>query len=286
MATMRKNSGGSDSVAVDDADLVVGDQVVGKNVYYDGARVAHRPGDDSLRPADRKQHVVPPNSLIWKYLGDPLLLLATGQRAAIIENLWPQLGQGVSDHSLIVSGHNGGFDKIIQRGRSTAKTIPMVVYSTPDEAVKYGVQVRNFHKSIKGDMPNGRTYHAINAETYYWAHVTFFEMLYRASDLGLLERPLTRAEREQIFEESKEWFSLYGVDDRAQPNTYEEFEAYLRDVFDNQLVNTKLAQYTVGFAYKTLPISAFPSKLRPFVRPFLPSLQVPLRWITVGVLEP
>ncbi|CPR82053.1 Uncharacterized protein conserved in bacteria [Mycobacteroides abscessus subsp. abscessus] len=278
----------SDNVetGVADPDLVVQDQTVGKNVYYAGSRIPDLPSDDSLRPNQRAQHVVPPNSLLWKYMADPFVVGATGQRAAILENLWPQLGQGVSDHSVIVSGHNGGFDKIIQRGRSTAKTIPMVVFSTPEEARKYGVQVRNFHKSIKGDMPNGRKYHAINAETYYWAHVTFFEAIYRASDLGVLERPLSREEKAQIFEESKEWFSLYGVDDRAQPQTYDEFESYLKDVFDNRLVNSKLAQYTVGFARKTLPLNAFPEKYRPLARPLLPLLRTPLRWLTVPVLEP
>lgn len=245
---------GNAETGVDALDLVLQDQNVGKNVYYAGSRIPDLPGDDSLR-------------------------------AAILENLWPQLGQGVSDRSVIVSGHNGGFGKIIQRGRSTAKTIPMVVFSTPEDAKKYDVQVRSFRKSIKGDMPNGRQYHAINAETYCWAHVTFFEAIYQASDLGVLECPLSREEEVQIFEESKEWFSLYGVGDRAQPQTYDESEVYLKDVFDNRLVDSKLAQYTAGLARKTLPLNAFPEKYRPLARPLLPLLRTPLRWITVPVLE-
>ncbi|MFW0788457.1 oxygenase MpaB family protein [Gordonia sp. CPCC 205333] len=267
-----------------DPDVLVNDEIVGKNVYYAGTRVPERAGDDSLRPKERAQYPVPPNSLLWKYMGDPFLQAATGQRTAIVENMWPQLGQGVSDHSVVVSSKD--FDVLTQRARSSQMTINGILFAPPDEAVKYGIQVRNFHKSIKGDMPNGRKYHAINAETFYWAHVTFFEGILRASDLGVLERPLTCAEREQIFEESKEWFSMFGVDDRAQPQTYDEFEKYLDNVLRNELTDSKLAQYTVGLARRGAdPSKLIPPKARSAAKVIRPALSGFLRMITVGPLE-
>ncbi|GAB17151.1 hypothetical protein GOEFS_020_00150 [Gordonia effusa NBRC 100432] len=267
-----------------DPDVLVNDEIVGKNVYYAGTRVPERAGDDSLRPKERAQYPVPPNSLLWKYMGDPFVQAATGQRTAIVENMWPQLGQGVSDHSVVVSSKD--FDVLTQRARSSQKTINGILFAPPEEARKYGIQVRNFHKSIKGDMPNGRKYHAINAETFYWAHVTFFEGIFRASDLGVLEKPLSRAEREQIFEESKEWFSMFGVDDRAQPQTYDEFETYLDNVLHNELTDSKLAQYTVGLGRRGADASKLiPPKARPAARIIKPALGGLLRMITVGPLE-
>ncbi|MBL1076812.1 DUF2236 domain-containing protein [Nocardia sp. 2] len=266
-------------------DMIEHDQVVGRNVFYAGTRIPERSGDDSLRPADRAQRPVPPDSLLWKYVGDLFLAAAVGQRAAILENMWPQLGQGVSDHSVVISSHSN--EVLAQRARNSSKTIGGILYAAPDTARRYGIQVRNFHKSIKGDMPNGRTYHAINAETFYWAHVTFFEQILRASDLGLFPKPLSRAEKEQIFEESKEWFSMLGVDDRAQPHTYAEFEEYLHHALHRDLVNSKLSQYTIGLARPGLwKTKLVPDRLRPVVRALDPVVTIATRMLTVGNLEP
>ncbi|QLY28672.1 DUF2236 domain-containing protein [Nocardia huaxiensis] len=266
-------------------DVIDRDEPVGRNVFYAGTRIPDRSGDDSLRPKDRAQHPVPPNSLLWKYMGDLFVLAANGQRAAIIENMWPQLGQGVSDHSVVVSSHD--LKILTQRAKNSSKSIGGILFAAPEDARKYGIQVRNFHKSVKGDMPNGRTYHAINAETFYWAHVTFFEQIYRASDMGLFPKPLTRAEKEQIFEESKEWFSMMGVDDRAQPGTYAEFEVYYANVLGRELVNSKLSQYTVALARPGAWKSKFfPERIRPALRLVDPLLTVALRMFTVGSLEP
>ncbi|MDM1884291.1 Uncharacterized protein conserved in bacteria [Mycobacteroides abscessus subsp. abscessus] len=269
--------------SIPDLDLVARDIRVGNNRYYAGTRIPDRPNDDSLRPKDRVQHAVPPNSLLWKYMGYLSALLACGQRPAILENMWPQLGQGVSDHSVLVS--KGDFRSLQERALNTLRTISGVLYATPEDATKYGIQIRNFHKSIKGAMPNGRRYHAIDSETFYWAHVTFFEVIYRASELGVLS--LSREEKQQIFEESKFWFSLYGVDDRAQPKTYAEFETYLADVKANQLIDMGIAQYTAGSA-KTADyiVRAAPPNLRRLVRLAAPAIASILRLTTMGHMEP
>ncbi|MBB4852882.1 uncharacterized protein (DUF2236 family) [Mycobacteroides chelonae] len=182
------------------------------------------------------------------------------------------------------------FQVLAQRGKNTIKAISGVLYAAPQDAHKVGVQLRNFHKPIKGDMPGGHKYHAINAETWYFTHVTFFELIYRASDLGVLERPLTRDEKEQIFEESMEWYSLFGVDDRCQPETYAEFEAYWEQVMRQELTDSKLSQYTVGLAYPGAAAKLFsrvlPPALRPLARPAGSVSGGLLRLITIGPLEP
>lgn len=269
--------------SIPDLDVVAEDLRVGNNRYYAGTRIPDRPNDDSLRPRDRVQHAVPPNSLLWKYMGYLPVLLACGQRLAILENMWPQLGQGVSDHSVVVS--KGDFRSLQERALNSLRAVSGVLYATPEDATKYGIQIRNFHKSIKGAMPNGRRYHAIDSETFYWAHVTFFEEIYRASELGVLS--LSWEEKEQIFEESKFWFSLYGVDDRAQPKTYAEFEIYLADVKANQLIDMGIAQYTAGSA-KTADyiVRAAPRNLRRVIKLAAPALASILRLTTMGHMEP
>jgi len=268
---------------VSDDDLIEVETRVGNNTFHAGTRIPERPTDDSLRPKDREQHTVPPDSLLWKYMGDPFVLAAVGQRAAIIENMWPQLGQGVSDHSVLVS--RGDFKSLRERAANTLKTIGGVVYATPEQATKFGIQVRNFHKSIKGEMPNGRRYHALDAETFYWAHVTFFELIYRASELGVID--LTRDEKEQIFEESKHWWSMYGVDDRAQPETYADYEKYIAHVKEHDLIDMGIAQYTAGSA-KTADyfVRAMPKKYQRVAKLASPAVAAMLRITTMGHFEP
>lgn len=48
--------------------------------------------------------------------------------------------------------------------------------------------------------------------------------------------------KEQIFEESKEWYSMWGVDDSPQPDTYDDFEQYLDNIERNHLVNSQVSQ--------------------------------------------
>ncbi|SEA30785.1 MULTISPECIES: oxygenase MpaB family protein [unclassified Mycobacterium] len=276
-----------------DADLLTTAQTIGKNHYPAGIRIPDRSSDDSLSPRDRAQCPVPPNSLVWKYLGDLRIPLSMGLRIAVIENMHPQLGQGVSDHSVLFSGQ-GNF---LERGRRSAKPIQTVVYGDPEQARKVGIQVRNFHKSIKGDMPNGRKYHAINAETFYWAHATFFEAIFCASEQGAMARKLTRAEKEQIFEESKEWFSMYGVDDSAQPATYDEFERYLADIFQNQLVANGMSETSTTLAARTFSnkkvtrdigqIQGVPQWVANYIiGPALPLIGAYVRLTTLGSMGP
>lgn len=49
----------------------------------------------------------------------------------------------------------------------------------PRAAPATGRTVRDFHTGIKGTFPDGERYHALDPETYYWAHATFVDtMLY------------------------------------------------------------------------------------------------------------
>ena len=88
-----------------------------------------------------------------------------------------------------------------------------------------GTQVRDFHREIKGDMPDGSRYHALDPETYYWAHATFVEQVLYFADTFV--KRLTDAEKEQIYLESKTWYRRYGVSDRPMPATYAEVSPLL-----------------------------------------------------------
>jgi cytochrome P450/uncharacterized protein (DUF2236 family) len=183
-----------------------------------------------------------PDSLTWRYFGDTRMLLV-GPRAGVLQNMLPALGQGVLDHSVF-------FSETFARLRRSVGPILNTVYGG-SRAAETGHKVRDFHVNIKGKLPNGTRYHALDPETYYWAHATFLDnMMY---GIETFVRPLSLAEKEEIYRESKVWFRMYGVSDRTMPQDWDVFQTYWQKMLDDQIVAHKTARYGVGYVRKGLP---------------------------------
>jgi len=214
-----------------------------------------RDQDGSLQRSELSQRRLGSDSLVWKYFGDKRLNLLGG-RAGTTENMHPQLGQAVSDYSVI-------FTNLLERVQRSVPPIMQTVYGPAGDAEKTGLRIRNFHKPLKGTVAaesslfHGTEYHGLDPETFYWAHATFLDMLYQGVERFI--KPLSLAEKEQIFQESRDWYSMYGVDDSPQPQTYLEFQDYWDRIVADELVgDTKVAQYTVGYVTKGIT-RAFPT---------------------------
>jgi uncharacterized protein (DUF2236 family) len=182
-----------------------------------------------------------PDSLTWQFFGDHRMALL-GPRAAVLQNMLPSLGQGVEDHSV-------WFAETLARLQRSIPPIFNTVYGADGHAA--GHEVRDFHKQIKGKLPDGSPYSALNPDTYYWAHATFVEHLIVATDTFI--RRLGDEERDQIIAESVTWFERYGVSARGIPRTYPEFAAYFQEMLDERLVAHRTAAYGVGYATKGWP---------------------------------
>ena len=197
-------------------------------------------GDDALP--------LGPESLIWKYFGDRRIALI-GPRPAVLQNMLAGLGQGVEDHSVF-------FADTAARIKRSLPPIYRTVYGTED--ANAGPQVRQFHTDIKGELPaeyaneaNKGRYHALDPETYYWAHATFFDQVLYFTDTFV--KKLSRREKEQMYRESKTWYRRYGVSDRPMPADYAAFEKYWDHMIDDVLVGHKTARYGVGYVTKGFP---------------------------------
>jgi uncharacterized protein (DUF2236 family) len=182
-----------------------------------------------------------PDSLTWQLFADHRMALL-GPRAAVLQNMLPSLGQGVEDHSV-------WFAETLARLERSIPPIFATVYGADGDAA--GRRVRDFHRDIKGKLPDGTPYSALNPDTYYWAHATFVEHLIVATDTFI--RRLTEAEKEQLFRESITWFDRYGVSARSTPRSYAEFQDYWRHALDERLVAHRTAKYGVGYATKGWP---------------------------------
>jgi uncharacterized protein (DUF2236 family) len=214
-----------------------------------------------------------PDSLTWRFFGDMRMALV-GPRAAVLQNMLPALGQGVLDHSVF-------FDETFARVKRSAGPILNTVYGG-DRAQSIGLKVRDYHTGIKGTMPDGSRYHALDPETYYWAHATFLDNILYGAETFI--RPLSEDEKRRIYEESKTWYRMYGVSDRAMPEDWEAFQAYWKRMLDEVIVPHKTARYGVGYVTKGLPR---PKRIpKPVWRLVGPPLNSVARFITVGGLHP
>ncbi|KAA0102452.1 DUF2236 domain-containing protein [Mycolicibacterium sp. P1-18] len=196
-----------------------------------------------LAENDQRSDALPlgPDSLVWKYFGDNRMYLI-GPRPAVLQNMLAELGQGVLDHSVF-------FADTAARVKRSIPPIMMTVYGAEDSGE--GTRVRDFHRDIKGDMPSGQRYHALDPDTYFWAHATFVEQVLYFADTFV--KRLTEDEKERIYRESKTWYRRYGVSDRPMPADYAGFQRYWDRMMDEIVVAHPTARYGVGYVTKGFP---------------------------------
>ncbi len=174
------------------------------------------PGDAPFRPRLGQPLGQPlgPDSLTWRVLGDWRLALV-GMRAGLLQAMHPAIDQGLRDHSDYFAGP---FDRIW-------RSVPQIVGVVYDpDPLATAARVRDYHRPIKGELGDGERYHALDPETYYWAHATFFEA--QVAAMEHFGSGLSPAQKERLYQESVQWYSLYGVSMRPVPADYEAFCRY------------------------------------------------------------
>ena len=165
-----------------------------------------------------------PDSLTWKYFGD----LRTGMMGVwigAIQNMYPELGAGVEEHSILLR-------EPLQRVARSVYPIMGVVYDG-NRAAQTGAQIKHYHRTIKGVDATGRRYHALNPETFYWAHATFFMLVIKVAEYFC--GGLTEAEKRQLFDEHVQWYRMYGMSMRPVPTSWEDFQEYWQRVCRDEL---------------------------------------------------
>ncbi|GAA2794635.1 oxygenase MpaB family protein [Saccharopolyspora taberi] len=212
-----------------------------------------------------------PDSLMWKHFGDWRgLMLALW--AGSMQNMHPQLGAGVEQHSRF-------FEERWQRLFRSLYPIGGVVYDGP-RAAETARQVRGYHDTIKGVDRHGRRYHALDPDTYFWAHSTFMVMPIIVNEY--LGTPFTEAQKEQLYAEGIQWYRLYGVSMRPVPPDWQSFRRYWDHMCAEVLEDNKATRDVLDISGITRP-----PLLRRLPEPLWRLLRIPIArgfvWFTVGL---
>lgn len=226
-----------------------------------------------------------PDGLVWQHFGRlPAHRLSNGLRAAMLQNMHPELAAGVELQSVF-------FDDPLARGRRSIGPIRSVVYggaNSPD----WGRLIRGFHGSIKGVDRFGRPYSALNPDTFFWAHATFVEDIVTGRELTGF--PLSEADKQALYLESIDWYRLYGVSMTPVPPDWDAFQQYWEHMVSHVLEDTRTVRegfrmHRTAPAPKSIRLSDWANAV---VGPYLlkPIVQTPLirlmLWLTVGALPP
>jgi uncharacterized protein (DUF2236 family) len=213
-----------------------------------------------------------PDSLTWKYFGD----LRTGMMGiwiGAIQNMYPELGAGVEEHSVLLR-------EPLQRVARSVYPIMGVVYDG-DRAAQTGEQIKRYHDTIKGIDTTGRRYHALNPETFYWAHATFFMLIIKVAEYFC--GGLTEAEKRQLFDEHVQWYRMYGMSMRPVPKSWEGFQQYWERVCREEL---EINQATLDIFQIRIPKPKFILMPTPIWDQLFKPLVAGQRWIAAGLFDP
>ncbi len=215
-----------------------------------------------------------PDSLTWRYFGDWRGMLQ-GPWAGSMQNMHPQLGAAVVDHSTF-------FRERWPRLLRSLYPIGGVVFDG-DRAPVTGAEVRDYHTAIKGVDEQGRRYHALNPDVFYWAHATFF-----VGTIHVAERfcgGLTETQKRQLFDEHVQWYRQYGMSMRPVPGSWEEFHAYWDHMCRNVLENNYAARAVLDLT--ELPKPPFAQHVPDWLWAAQRKLLAPFFvWLTVGLYDP
>ena len=221
-----------------------------------------------------------PDSLLWQWAGDTRIGFMAAS-IGLLQVMHPAIGAGVVDHSDFFGDPYGRIFRSVP-------WIIGVVYDGPEADT--GRQVRDFHRDIKGVQADGCPYHALEPETFWWAHATFQYMTEQVAE-RFERRPLSSADREQLYQEGVTWYLRYGVSARVVPPDRTAFAAmwdrYCRDVLEM----TPAAERVLDLILRPQRASTLPADVS-WLATILRSatgrrmFSVPLRLSAIGGLPP
>ena len=118
------------------------------------------------RPITRRDTALfAPDTVAWRVHGDVVTMLIGGVASLMLQMLHPRVLAGVWDHSSFREDMHA-------RLRGTAKFIATTTYADRPLAEALIAKVNGLHAKVKGTLPDGTPYSALEAELLAWVHVT------------------------------------------------------------------------------------------------------------------
>ena len=235
------------------------------------ARLAHliqpdgNGNEDFLHPRGEPA-LLSPDSISWQVFRNPLSLYIGGITAVVLQLAEPRVGSGVWQFTTFR-------EKPLDRLRRTGHAAMMTVYGPRSRAESMIAGVTRLHARVRGVASDGQAFSANDPELLDWVHAT--------ACFGFLEayhayaRPLSAAERDRFYAESRPVAALYGA--RSAPASQAELEA----LFDRMGGLLRRSDIVFEFLRIMRRFPALPAPLRPLqgvlIRSGIELIPAPLR---------
>jgi uncharacterized protein (DUF2236 family) len=198
--------------------------------------------------------------LLRRYAGDWRSILE-GTSIGLLQLMSPPLGAAVAAQS-------GFFEDPYGR---IYRSIPQIwaTLLAPDADAR-ARRIRDLHRGIRG-VVNGQRYHALDPETFWWAHATFTHLIIRSVERYYRRGELDAAGYEHLYADTVAWFERYGVRLRAVPSSFAEFRTTFDRFCAERLELTPAVQRLLGMGDDAAPTAR--------------AARTPLELLTAPILE-
>jgi uncharacterized protein (DUF2236 family) len=194
-------------------------------------------------PGDPGDGFFGPGSVTWRVNRESAVFLGAG-RAALLQLAHPWVAAALAQHSTLLHDAVGRF-------HSTFRVIYTMLFGTRAQAAEASRQLYQLHTGIRGELPHavgrypqGEHYEANEVAALRWVYATLVESAILAYEFVL--PPLTSADRQQYYEESKRMAALFGIPAAALPVNWEAFTQYTAAMFRSPQLSVDAAARALG----------------------------------------
>jgi uncharacterized protein (DUF2236 family) len=241
-------------------------------------------------PGEPRAGFFGPDSITWRVNRESAIFLGAG-RAALLQLAHPWVAASLLHHSNLMNDAIGRF-------HGTFRVIYTMLFGSRAQALAASRQIYRLHTGIRGELPHavgafaqGEHYEANELQALRWVFATLVDSAMLAYEFVL--PPLTAAERERYYAESKRVAALFGIPSHALPADWGAFTAYVADVFSSSLLGVDANARAMGQSvlsgagtwvrpphwYGALTASWLSPRLRQeFALPFGDQEELALRW--------
>jgi len=184
-----------------------------------------------------------PQSMTWKIEKEAIFVLGS-MRAILMQLAHPLIAIGSDTHSCLMSDPFG-------RAKRTFTLSQKFAFGSDAMVHDAARSINRLHTHVHGALPieagayaKGTPYKARDPELLLWAHACWVDTVLLT--YSLFFGPLSSAEKDQYYQESKMRVRLLGLPTHAMPETMRDVEQYLNDMLhSNRLAATPQARRLV-----------------------------------------
>ncbi|MFE5284903.1 oxygenase MpaB family protein [Nocardia sp. NPDC056611] len=203
-----------------------------------------------------RRNPIEPGTWLWDEIG-LITFSLTGGAAFLLQTMDPTISAVVDEYSTFRT------DAVGRAARSIA-SVMMWVYGG-EEAVVEADRLRQMHAHFTVVDGDGVRRNALAAAPWAWVLQTGVYSMVEASRY-FARREFTAAEKDQIWQESKQLLRNFKVVDAEIPDTYGDLVAHVEDVIARRLIATGTARDFLRAASHLPPPPQLPSMLHPLWR--------------------